>query len=169
MFCPECGKEIPDASRFCLSCGHSLERITTLSLRQDESAVASQSRDTAKASNLQLPDNSGAKDNDSSGLEKASANSARPNRSQPSKTVTTIDDSIQVIPDRDLKSDAIASIPNRTEVELGGTSTVDGREWIKATLKNGEMMFRSNNRGETEMMKKKKSYDYYNSNETSRR
>jgi len=31
MFCPECGIDIPNESRFCFRCGHSLERVVALS------------------------------------------------------------------------------------------------------------------------------------------
>src|SRR5437016_13375490 len=37
MFCPSCGKEIPDSSRFCLACGKS-SAVTVA--RADSSAVA---------------------------------------------------------------------------------------------------------------------------------
>lgn len=29
MYCPECGIELPDNSKFCVSCGHNLKKITT--------------------------------------------------------------------------------------------------------------------------------------------
>lgn len=36
MLCPDCGKEVPDHSRFCLICGKSLEPVVDLSNRRSE-------------------------------------------------------------------------------------------------------------------------------------
>lgn len=140
MFCPECGKEIPDVSRFCLSCGHSMDAIAMLSGRQDEPAFAPQPTDNPQAPTLQVPDSPEAKDEESrsdQGLD----NSVGPGRSRASRTVTTIDDSLQILADRGLNADIVASLPKGTEVELGETSTVDGREWIAAKLKAGASGF----------------------------
>ena len=138
MFCPECGKEIPDASRFCLSCGHSMEAIATMRGQQDELAFAPQPQEIPKGPNLSestvAREETGRSDE---GIDSA----VRPHTSIQSRTVTALDDSVQIFADRNLTSNIVASLPKGTEVELGDTSAVDGREWIKATLKNGILGF----------------------------
>ncbi len=57
------------------------------------------------------------------------------------KTVTTTDDTLQVFAARDLESNMLVRIPTGAEVELGETGTVEGREWIQATLKDGTSGF----------------------------
>ncbi len=44
MLCPQCGKEIPDESRFCFQCGRSLEAVVGLSKGSTEAQPAGQSQ-----------------------------------------------------------------------------------------------------------------------------
>src|ERR1022692_3904464 len=167
MFCPECGKEIPDVSRFCPSCGHSMEAITTLAgrqdertfvtepsavegtrpvlerlgfLRQDERTFFTEPRAVEGTRALQALDGSRPKGEDAN-LDDTLGNSAPPNPSRPSRVVNTIDDFLQILADRDVNSEVLASLPKGAAVELGEASQFDGREWMQATVKEGTSGF----------------------------
>ena len=45
MFCPECGREIPAGSNFCLFCGSSLDRVRKF---LDETAVTRENEDASQ-------------------------------------------------------------------------------------------------------------------------
>src|ERR1039457_3221673 len=110
MFCPECGKEIPDVSRFCPSCGHSMEAITTLAGRQDERTFVTEQSAVEGTRALQALDRSRAKGEDAN-LDDTLGSSAPPNPSRPSRVVNTIDDFLQILADRDVNSEVLASLP----------------------------------------------------------
>jgi hypothetical protein len=59
----------------------------------------------------------------------------------PHKTVTTTDDTLQIFAARDLDSNVLTRVPKAVEVVLGDAMTVEGREWIQATLKDGTSGF----------------------------
>src|ERR1039457_8933 len=101
MFCPECGKEIPDASRFCLSCGHSLEAIATLAAQQDERTFVTEPSAVEGTRALQALEGSRPKGEDAN-LDDTLGNSAPPSPCRPSRVVNTIDDFLQILADRDV-------------------------------------------------------------------
>jgi hypothetical protein len=55
--------------------------------------------------------------------------------------VNTIDDFLQILADRDVNSEVLASLPKGAAVELGEASQFDGREWMQATVKEGTSGF----------------------------
>jgi hypothetical protein len=54
------------------------------------------------------------------------------------RRVKTLDGAVTIYQDRDLNSPTISSPPIGTEVQLGSPSIVAGREWVEATLPNGD-------------------------------
>jgi len=140
MFCPECGKAIPDQSRFCLSCGHSLEAIMALSGRQDTRVFAVQPSRIERTGDSQAPEDPLA-ERPASKSDESLHPPVCSCETRPPRTVTTIDDSLQILADRDLNSGVLVSLPSGTDVKLGRTSTVEGREWIQATLMDGRSGF----------------------------
>lgn len=53
------------------------------------------------------------------------------------RKVRTLDDTLQVFQDRDLNSAVVGNFPKDVEIQLGGVSEIEGREWLEATLPNG--------------------------------
>lgn len=54
---------------------------------------------------------------------------------------TTVDDSLRLFEKRDLNSTIAAPLTAGTEVQTGELSTVDGYEWLEATLQDGSIGF----------------------------
>jgi ribosomal protein S27E len=54
------------------------------------------------------------------------------------RRVTTLDGELMVYQGCDSKSAAVGSPPRGTEIYLGSVAIVDGREWVEATLPNGD-------------------------------
>jgi len=140
MFCPECGKEIPDVSRFCLGCGHSMEAITMLAGRQDERTFVTEPSAVERTRALQALEDSRTKGEDTNS-EDPLGNFAPPGPTRASQVVNTIDDFLQILADRDVNSEVLASLPKGAAVELGEASQLGGREWMQATVKEGTSGF----------------------------
>jgi hypothetical protein len=188
MFCPQCGKQIQDGSKFCFKCGSSLAEVQGMSVQAQEHDLVPPSppappseavpqptavrgfvvnREDLEARYASLPDDeltalhgSGLTDVAQSCLDQelnrraikatseapqapaVTLNPSRgPNSPHMTKTVTTTDDTLQIFAARDLDSNVLARIPKGVEVELGDTSTVEGRGWIQATPKDGASGF----------------------------
>jgi len=54
------------------------------------------------------------------------------------RKVKSLDGAITIYSDRDLHSPVMASPSAGTEIQLGDSSELDGREWVRATLPSGE-------------------------------
>lgn len=145
MFCLKCGQQLPEGSKFCFRCGADLPAVAVPDSGSggDRAAQASVPLSTEVAQPATPPSlgesvgREAAPPVGATGAGDIGDNSVLTEKPGPAKTVITTDDSLRILADRNLSSDVLALVPKGTEIELGGTSTLDGREWIQAKLKSG--------------------------------
>src|ERR1022692_844626 len=131
MFCLKCGQQIPETSKFCFRCGADLPAVAGFRAGRADVPIPQTS---VPLSTEAAPSNTAPLLGQSTGREvtgtrnepavpiESTGTGHIPDRpaltgeAQRTRTVTTTDNSLQILADRDLSSDVVVSLPSGTEV-----------------------------------------------------